>query len=89
MTEDELEAIEARIAAVQRLPITDINTAGWITPEQVAVEDAPKLAAEVRRLRTENRAWRTWTQEEWNAGVEFEGTDEELRSLASRVSNEW
>jgi hypothetical protein len=49
MTEDELKAIEARIEAVLRLPVMDINTEGWVTPDDVARADAPRLVAEVRR----------------------------------------
>jgi hypothetical protein len=49
MTEDELQAIEARVEAACRLPVVDM-VADWM-PDKIVRTDVPKLVAEVRRLR--------------------------------------
>jgi len=51
MTEDELQAIEARVEAANRLPVVDM-VADWM-PDKIVRTDVPALVAEVRRLRNQ------------------------------------
>jgi hypothetical protein len=86
MTDDELKAIEARLAGFQHTEFSG-GTRNFLRG------DVPQLVAEVRRQAAELRAWREWVNDEFGARLDPDdpdvpNTDESLRSLASAINNE-
>jgi hypothetical protein len=57
-------------------------------PNPIFAIDVQELVTVGERQAAELCAWRRWAEENWYAGVAFDGTDEELRSLACAIMDE-